>query len=402
MYIQLDPLDFDVYRTYVLMNRSFIRSLLRGTAEPIEASTSFTSLITYDPPKMVTYTNQAIVQGIYLNDDDTFNYIAKVSYKSIERYICNNQGEIQDAEDVYIDAIEQLIEIVGRGNFVLNTSIEAYLYSIAKNLWSKIFIKKHLRQPYDPDPDDPKEFGGTIKTIKRKISRNPKIIPLDDTDMEKVGIFFDIGMVSDVYPDDYDVIKKYIEFYTGTCRALLIEHYYYKKAWKQVAEELGYANEESARQQCSKCKSNFLKGIRKGKIQIDEKLVNPKYLTKIHARKYLAVSGKTINHLLKSDQIQSVIVNGKKQFTQDDLNLFIKNEIKDFAFCNKNIIKFDLLNQKYYPFLRVTLYPILHQNQKSIYLHLEGWGKVKFSWKEFNIYFSIADEGQKRAFKYNI
>lgn len=403
MYIPLDPLDFDVYRTLVISQRIFIRSLLRGIPEPESGvSTTLNAITNYSAPQKQNYSNQSIVQGIYSNDADTFNYIVKVSYQSIKRYILNHKGKIQDAEDVFISALEQLIQIVRKGNFVLDTSVEAYLYMIAVNLWSEIFRKKHLSQPYDPDPDDLKVFSGAKKPKRPKITSEPKIIPLDGQDMEKVGTIFDESMVTDDYPEDFEVIKRYIGYYTGRCQELLREHYYNGKDWKQVAVELGYASEESAKQQCSKCKKSFLKGIEKGKIQIDEALVNPKYLTKIQARKYLGVSVKTINHLLKSDQIKSVIVNGQKQFTQDDLNLYINNNITDFAFCNKNFIKLDLVNQKYYPFSWITLYPIIHQNRRWIYLYLEGWSKVRFSWKEFNKFFSIADEVQKLAFKFNL
>ena len=415
MYIPFDPLDFDVYRTLVISQRIFIRSLLRGKAEPEHKSgisATLNAITNYAPIKKRTYSNQEIVDGIYLNDADTFNFIVEVAYKPIERFIRKDKGSVPDAEDVFVDAIEQLRKVVCKGNFVLNNSVEAYLYKIAVHLWAEINRKRNLPQPNDPDPEDPELFGGTLrpnrpndpkKPDKPKISRAPKIIPLDNMDMEKVGTIFDESMVTDDYPEDYEVIERYIGYYSDRCQELLREHYYNKKDWKQVAVDLGYANAESAKQQCSKCKNGFLQKIKKGKIQIDEKLVNPKYLTKIQAGKYLGISGKTISHLIKSDQInQSVIVNGKKQFTQDDLNLYINNTITDFAFCNKNFIKFDLLNQKYYPFLWITLYPIIHQNRSWIYLHLEGWGKVRFSWKEFNQYFSIADEAQKFAFKCNI
>jgi len=407
MYIPLDPLDFDVYRTLIINRRIFIRSLISGKTEQEPGVSSTLNAITnYGQPKKRSYSNQAIVNGIYSGDADTFNYIYSVSYKPIERLIQKDKGLIADAQDIYHTALMHLMQVVGNGNFVLNTSIETYLYTIAKNLWSKNFNKKHLKQPFNPDPDNLNVLDDAQKSRKQKRSRKPIVISYDNKednyDLEKVGTIFNEEMVNDVYPDDYEVINICLGYFSEVCQKLIREYYFSKQDWKHVAKELGYKNEETAKQQSYKCKSGFLQNIKKGKIQIDEKLVNPIYLTKIQGRKYLGVSGKTINHLLKSDQIQSVIVNGKKQFTQDNLNLYIENTIRDFAFCNKNIIKFDRLNQKYYPFLYLTLYPIIHQNRSWIYLYLEGWGKVRFSWKEFNKYFSIADEVQKLAFKFNI
>jgi RNA polymerase sigma factor (sigma-70 family) len=397
-------IDLDIYRTLAIRQRMLLKSWLKeifksdyGVSEPtILNAVSLNQFQAIQAP----LSDQAIIQGIRTKDNEIFRYLRNITFPTIKWYVDRNKGNIDDAEDVFSAAIIQLIMIVDRNKLVIQTSIVAYLIALAKNEWAK----KNRNKPLLPDdPNQPIKSNKTIvplipkKPNKPKGQNRPTIIFQENVEEKE-----DEEEVNDQYPEDFEVINRCFEYIAEKCQKLLTERYLNKKDWDQVAVKLGYPSAASARQKHLSCTQKFKEDIEKGKILKNKEFINPKYLTKIRACKFLNISGKELSLLQESGKIKSVTVNGQTRFTKDELNLYIRNWTADLAICNKRFIKLDLLKQTYFPFECMTFYPIFRQTRSWIYLYNEGWGNVKLSKKEFNKYFSIADEVQKFAFKCNI
>lgn len=62
--------------------------------------------------------------------------------KPIIQYIKSNQGNKQDAEDIFQEALAFFCEKVVAENFKPTSSINTYLYGVCKNLWRNQLRKK--------------------------------------------------------------------------------------------------------------------------------------------------------------------------------------------------------------------------------------------------------------------
>ena len=63
-------------------------------------------------------------------------------FGAVKKYVKSNSGTAQDAEDVFQDALFILYKKVNDSDFKLTSSIESYLFGIAKNLWHERLRKK--------------------------------------------------------------------------------------------------------------------------------------------------------------------------------------------------------------------------------------------------------------------
>jgi RNA polymerase sigma factor (sigma-70 family) len=73
-------------------------------------------------------------------DSEAFSSLYKYCFPVIAKYVKQNNGNNADAEDIFQEAVVVLLKNIRQPDFVLSSSLQTYLYAIAKNLWLK-----HLR-----------------------------------------------------------------------------------------------------------------------------------------------------------------------------------------------------------------------------------------------------------------
>jgi hypothetical protein len=129
----------------------------------------------------------------------------------------------------------------------------------------------------------------------------------------------------------------------------------------------------------------------------------PKLLTEKQAGRYLKMSDQSINNLKNSGKIEFQTVSGRTRFSYKNLNDYFVQNITNYALCNEINIWLDIKKQKIIVFDAGNLYRIVNENQRWIYLFSIKWSYIgQFSNNEFKKYFSIAEESQIDAAKYNI
>jgi RNA polymerase sigma factor (sigma-70 family) len=70
-------------------------------------------------------------------DRAAFGLLYAGCFPSIANYIRKNNGQKQDAEDIFQEAILVLLKRLEQPDSALTSSIKTYLYAISKNLWLK-------------------------------------------------------------------------------------------------------------------------------------------------------------------------------------------------------------------------------------------------------------------------
>lgn len=185
----------------------------------------FSKISTRDEPiskeKSTKRDNDNIIHGILSGDQQTFDDLYEYGFPKIVRLVTKNSGTLDEAKDIFQDALVVLIEKAYRKEFDLTSTIGTYLYSICRNLW--------LEQ---------------LRKGKNFISLNDSFSHLDAT------ITF---IIDETIPDTFEDVSKAIESLGDPCRKLLEYYYYENLSWVEIASSLGYSSAASARNQKYKC-----------------------------------------------------------------------------------------------------------------------------------------------------
>jgi len=148
----------------------------------------------------------------------------KYYYPVVERFILSNSGTKQDAEDIFQETMMVFTENIGKGNFVLTSSLKTYLYAISRNLWLKLL---RSRNQYT-----------SVDNIE---------IPDEEDDQQ------------DVLKENEEFISHLINRIPFHCQQIVDMVYFKNLDVEEVAEKMGYNNSHTASNIKYKCLQHMKK-----------------------------------------------------------------------------------------------------------------------------------------------
>lgn len=179
--------------------------------------------------------NAKIIDGLYSGNQEVFNDLYEYEFPKVVKLITQNSGSVDNARDIFQDALVILMEKVYYKELHLSCSIGTYLYAISQNLWLS------------------------------KLRRNKFFISL--CKLSFINSELEVRFIEDENtPENIDSIINAIENLGKPCKQLLELFYYKNESWNDIATTLGYSNGASARNQKYKC----LERLRKQLALIDE------------------------------------------------------------------------------------------------------------------------------------
>ena len=98
---------------------------------------------------MKKYTDQEIIQGIKSGESFALKFLAKDFLPMIRYFISKNNGNEEDAKDIFQDALFIIIEKIHNNDFVLQGTLSTYLFAICKNLWLMALDKQKAARNYE-------------------------------------------------------------------------------------------------------------------------------------------------------------------------------------------------------------------------------------------------------------
>ena len=154
--------------------------------------------------------------------DKALRFIYNQFFNPIARYIKNNNGSKDDAEDIFQDGIITLFHKVRERQFKLEGSIMGYLFAICKNLWLNKLRQHNRETSLSEAPLETWMVHLPSEHLPELSERGQQIVNL---------------------------IKQLKE----DCQEIL--HYFYFDNLKMalIAKKMSFANEQSARNKKSKC-----------------------------------------------------------------------------------------------------------------------------------------------------
>jgi RNA polymerase sigma factor (sigma-70 family) len=176
------------------------------------------------------------------SDNDIVNHISKGTkeeelclrqlykdnVKSILSFVLKNNGEEEDGKEVLQNAIIVLYEKIKKGNFELKAKLSTYLFSVAKNQWYGE-LKKQNRYMSIVDGTEDVVFGSSFQEED----------VLEEDDNKKALV---IAIMNQLKTD---------------CKEILVYSVYQNYSMTEIAEIMGFKNEQIARNKKSKCLGYF-------------------------------------------------------------------------------------------------------------------------------------------------
>jgi len=95
--------------------------------------------------KRYKYTEIELIEGIVQQSTNVIMYIYKENYKSIKKYIEDNNGSEKDAEDIFQDSLILMYNKLKNNELILTCSFSTYLFAVSKTNWLRILKQRKNR-----------------------------------------------------------------------------------------------------------------------------------------------------------------------------------------------------------------------------------------------------------------
>ncbi len=179
------------------------------------------------------YTDEEVVRILRKRsseEDKVIEYLYTTHYGMIKKLIRSRGGNDQDVQDIFQDALLVFYERVKSDDFKTQAKIGTYLYTVSRNLWVNR-LKKNMKLVHD----DMREERYPALTL----------LPKDQLTRAEENAF--VKLILNALGDD--------------CKKVLTAAVYLDKSMKAIAQEMGYDNEQIARNKKYKCLQKLKKII---------------------------------------------------------------------------------------------------------------------------------------------
>lgn len=160
--------------------------------------------------------------AIRQNDEKALKHLYQSNYSKVEKYVLDNSGTIEEAKDIFQEAFISLWRNIQLDRFQPQheTSLDAYLFRIAKNKW--------LDQ---------------LRSVRKN-----NTVPLTEN-WEQAE---EMKELTDKEQQHLENIKENFRLLGTVCRNLLERFYFYRQSMRTIAEKLNWT-EATARNNKYRC-----------------------------------------------------------------------------------------------------------------------------------------------------
>jgi len=173
--------------------------------------------------------NIIFLEALSNGDSKKIESIYTSNFYFVKRFIIQNKGNLADAEDVFHKALLQIAVRYKKEKFEINTTFEAYLFTVCKNLWRRELNNKKKRVTNN----------GFIELYNEE-----KELSLSIIEQKRQELFFEkLNLLSD------------------NCKKIL-SFFFSKTPYSEIVSETEYNSETVVRQRVFKCKKKLTELIK--------------------------------------------------------------------------------------------------------------------------------------------
>jgi RNA polymerase sigma factor (sigma-70 family) len=167
-------------------------------------------------------TDREVVLGILNNSEEALNRLYTGYFPMVLQFIINNNGDEDDAKDVYQESIIILYNKIRGGDFELTSKLKTYIYSVSRRIW----LKKLAQQ--------------SKKT--NNVSEFEDVIAVDD----------DLALHEEKELQ-FDKMDSALKHLGEPCKTIIQDFYINNLSMQDISEKFGYTNTDNAKTQKYKC-----------------------------------------------------------------------------------------------------------------------------------------------------
>lgn len=167
-------------------------------------------------------TDREVVLGILNNSEEALNKLYAGYYSMVLQFILNNNGDEDDAKDVYQEAIIVLYNKIKSGNFELSSKLKTYIYSVSRRIWLKKLAQQSKKTSNIADFEDVLAVDEDVEQHEQK-------------DMQ------------------FDKMEAALESLGEPCKTIIQDFYIHSLSMQDICEKFGYTNTDNAKTQKYKC-----------------------------------------------------------------------------------------------------------------------------------------------------
>jgi len=181
-----------------------------------------------DVPRM--FTDEELLENLRSgkNLTESIQFLYRNYFQSLSWFIMNNQGNKEDAENIFQEVIVSFLDAVRKAKYPADASVKIFLFALNKHFWLSELKKRN-------------------KTLKRKI----KYDKMENKAELDVSEFI---MDRDVRSQVFELVDQLDD----TCKKILHIFYFQNLSIKEILLDLEYENEKVVRTK----KYNCLKQIK--------------------------------------------------------------------------------------------------------------------------------------------
>ena len=174
--------------------------------------------------------NDYYLKGLSEGNIEIIKTIYSKSYPGVQKFILQNKGSVQDAEETFHDALYQLSARYKTRNFEIKSTFEGYLYIVCRNIW-----RKELNR-------------------RKKVVRNEGVIELHHKEEAHSNNIIE--------QERWELFEEKMELLSDNCRKLLND-FFNKVSYSDIVQKFNYSCENVAFQRMFKCKKRLADLIKK-------------------------------------------------------------------------------------------------------------------------------------------
>ena len=174
---------------------------------------------------MKALTDAAVIRKLQSDNeqikDSALAYLYERVFPTVRRFILRNKGNEQDADDYFHEGVIAFYMLARQGKLQGNVRVEAYLFTICKNMWSK-HLKKQI-----PQSD---------------LSETAYQIPEESLQLKTL-----------LSEERSALIQELLKQLGPDCRQILIHFYFDRLRMQDIVERMGLSGEQVAKNKKSAC-----------------------------------------------------------------------------------------------------------------------------------------------------
>lgn len=167
-------------------------------------------------------TDSEVVLGILNDSKETLSSLYTSYFPMILQLVLKNNGNEDDAKDVFQESIIVLYNKVKSGDFELNSKLKTFLYSVCRRLWLKRLNAE--------------------SRIVRNVQDFSEVMAVED-DLEK----------HEEKDRQFELMESALNHLGEPCKTIIEDYYIQSKSMQEICEKFGYTNADNAKTQKYKC-----------------------------------------------------------------------------------------------------------------------------------------------------